>query len=66
VSSPDVEALEDDFVWLSMRNEEKELSVCVTGLLRSMMSGCVNSHPVSLRPTAVDFQRCVAADKRLR
>jgi hypothetical protein len=32
VSSPDVEALEDDFVSLSMRNVEKELSVCVAGL----------------------------------
>jgi hypothetical protein len=33
VSSPDEEALEDDFVSLSMMNVEKELPVCGAGLL---------------------------------
>jgi len=32
VSSPDVEALEDDFVSLSMLQVKKELLVCVAGL----------------------------------
>ena len=65
MSSPDEEALEDDFVsLLIMPSVETELlDIAVAGDNEKCGAAVKNSCRIMLCLIAVDFQRCVAADK---